>query len=213
MWIRARLGMPQRYRFQGGSINGSLAFELDGTEWIYEQNFQSETAMDAAFSNNSNYTIALSGGSLGTLTQNLTMGAKAYPDLHYFIGNGFVALASFDPSVDFDFEFATPSSEADLTVIEIEETNNDQGDSPFDAIVASSQTTINMSANTLSGGKTYEGYADHVHSSAQSGVGASESRKMFIKRPTVVSMWIRPRLDRLSEDGRLEILVQIIRES
>lgn len=71
----------------GGNINGSLAFDLDGIEWFYNnQDFQTEAAMDAVFPNNSNYTITLSGGSLGTLTQSVSVGAKDYPDLPYWVG-------------------------------------------------------------------------------------------------------------------------------
>ncbi len=151
----------------GGNINGSLSFEQDGTEWNYEQDFQSEAAMDAVFPNNSDYTITLSGGSLGTLTQSVSVGNKAFPDLPYLTGTGWSMLQEFDPSVSFDFEFATPSQEASLTVIEIE--NN--GESSFEAMVDASQTTVNLPPNTLSSGTVYEGYVDHVNQVIQSGAG------------------------------------------
>ncbi len=149
----------------GGNINGSLAFELDGTEWIYEQDFQTEAAMDAVFPNNSNYTITVSGGSLGTLTQSVSVGAKAYPNLPYLVGSGYSELQAFNPINSFDFNFAAPSAEADLTIIEIEA----NGESPFEAFVDASQTTVNMPANTLSSGTVYEGYVDHVNQVIQSG--------------------------------------------
>jgi len=151
----------------GGNINSSLAFELDGTEWFYNQNFQTEAAMDAVFPNNSNYTITLSGGSLGTLTQSVSVGAKAYPDLPYLVGSGNSELQAFNPINSFDFNFATPSTEADLTIIEIEANE----ESPFDITVPASQTTINLPANTLSSGVVYEGYFDHVNQVIQSGGG------------------------------------------
>jgi len=149
----------------GGNINGSLAFELDGTEWFYNQDFQNEAAMDAVFPNNSNYTITLSGGSLGTLTQSVSVGAKAYPDLPYLVGSGYSELQAFNPINSFDFNFAAPSTEADLTIVEIEA----NGESPFEAFVDASQTTINLPENTLSSGVVYEGYFDHVNQVIQSG--------------------------------------------
>jgi|TARA_B110000495_G_scaffold202625_1_gene223271 hypothetical protein len=161
------VGAANAVSISGESINGSLAFELDGTEWIYDEEFQTEGAMDAKFPNNTSYTITLSGGTLGTLTQTVNVGVKAFPDVPYFTGSVYSDLQDFDPTVGFDFVFATPSGNADLTIIEIEA--ND--DSPFEADVAASQTTISMPANALAEGQLYVGYADHVNVVPVSGAG------------------------------------------
>lgn len=161
------VGAANAVSISGESINGSLAFELDGTEWIYDEEFQTEGAMDAKFPNNTSYTINLSGGTLGTLTQTVNVGVKAFPDVPYFTGSVYSDLQDFDPTVGFDFVFATPSGNADLTIIEIEV--ND--DSPFEADVAASQTTISMPANALAEGQLYVGYADHVNVVPVSGAG------------------------------------------
>lgn len=58
-------------------------------EWIYEQVFETEAAMDAVFPDNSNDTITLSGGSLGTLTQSVSVGNEAYSNLPYLTGDGY----------------------------------------------------------------------------------------------------------------------------
>lgn len=151
----------------GGGIVGSLPFSLDGSEWVLEKDYQSEAAMDAAFPNNTNYTITLSGGSLGTLEQTVSVGAKDYPSIPYLTGTGVSTLKRFDPTGSFDFEFATPSGTPDLTIVELE----DGSSSPFDLEVVGSQTTLAMPADTLEMGKVYEGYADHVNLSPVSGAG------------------------------------------
>lgn len=151
----------------GGGIEGSLAFTFDENEWIFEQEFASEAAMDALFPNNASYTILLSGGTLGTVTQTVSLGPKAYPDLLYLTGTGFSALKNFDPTTSFDFDFATSINTGDLISIEIEGAD----DSPFEALVPASQTTINLPANTLAAGKTYQAYGDHLNRVIQSGAG------------------------------------------
>jgi len=151
----------------GGGIQGSLAFTLEGEEWCLEKDYNSEAEMDAEFPNDTQYTITLSGGTLGTLTQTFTVGAKAYSSLPYLVGDGYSTLQNFDPSSEFTFQFASPSGAPNFTAVEIEA----DGDSPFDAFVDGSQTSLAMNAGTLSEGQLYEGYLDHINGGFVSGTG------------------------------------------
>ena len=42
----------------GGGIAGTLDLEWDDGEWLYEENFESEAAMDALFPSGQNYTLS-----------------------------------------------------------------------------------------------------------------------------------------------------------
>ncbi len=152
----------------GGGLSGDVALVLDGTEWIYEKEYDSEAAMDADFPNETTYTLTLSGGTLGTLTQSVTLGAKDYPDQPYLVGSGFSDLEEFDPAQAFDFVFGAPGNAANKTLVEVEE---DGDDSPFDSFVDASQQTITMPADSLQAGAIYEVFVDHLNRSVQSGTG------------------------------------------
>lgn len=149
----------------GGGIVGSLPLTKDGSEWWLEQAFQSEVAMDLVFPNDATYTISVSGGTLGGLTQTFSVGARAYPKLPHLTGDGFSSLAFLDPTQPFDFVFADPGNVPDVTVVELE----DQGESVFDAFVSATQLSVGMTAGTLEKGKLYAGSLIHGIETVQSG--------------------------------------------
>lgn len=152
----------------GGGLSGNVALELSGSEWIYEKEYASEAAMDADFPNETTYTLTLSGGTLGTLTQDIVLGAKNYPEQPYLTGSGYSELLAFDPSTPFDFEFGTPGSSATKTNIEVED---DEDNPPFDAFVDAAQQTVTMPANSLIAGQVYHVFVEHLNRTVQSGTG------------------------------------------
>ena len=92
----------------GGGISGSLAFVLDGDEWVMEQDFPSQAAMNAVFPSGTQYTLVLSGGGLGTLTQLASFGPEQYPNTPFLTGTVFTDVQSVDPASPFPLTWSDP---------------------------------------------------------------------------------------------------------
>lgn len=149
----------------GGGIAGILPFTQEGNEWFYEQEFTSEAEMDALFPNDANYTITLSGGSLGTLTQAVLVGPRAYSSLPYLSHDGLSRLLKIDPAQDQFIVIADPGNAVDLTVIEIEGPEGEV----FEERLTGGDLVVQMGGGTLVENQAYEVYFDHLLSSVQSG--------------------------------------------
>ena len=149
----------------GGGIAGSLAFTQEGNEWLYEQEFASEAEMDALFPNDSVYTITLSGGSLGTLTQSVTVGARSFSSLPYLAGSGLSDLKKINPNNDAFLFLADPGNPVDLSVMEIEGESGEV----FQEELTGGNLIFQMGGGTLEEDREYEVYFDHVIVADQSG--------------------------------------------
>ncbi|MGC6566793.1 MAG: hypothetical protein ACON38_14415 [Akkermansiaceae bacterium] len=86
----------------GGGIPGTLDLEWDDGEWLYGKDFESQAAMDSLFPSGQSYTITLSGGSLGTVSQTVALGPADYPAVPYLTGTNTgmtIPAGSLDPSI------------------------------------------------------------------------------------------------------------------
>ena len=80
----------------GGGIAGSIPFVLDGDEWVMEKDYATQGAMNAEFPSSTQYTIQASGGTLGTLTQQLGFGPEQYPNTPYLTGTVWTDVQNYD---------------------------------------------------------------------------------------------------------------------
>lgn len=95
----------------GGGISGSLSFdEEDPGEWTFDKDFVSEALMTAEFPDNAIYTITLSGGALGTLTQEINLGSGPYPAAPYLTGTVFSDAKFIDPTQPFTMQWVGSSN-------------------------------------------------------------------------------------------------------
>ncbi len=147
----------------GGGIAGSLAYTQDGTEWFLENSYASEAAMNAEFPSNTTYTITLSGGTLGTLTQDLTLGSNDYPDFPILTGTSFTEIQSLDPTADLTVNIAAPGGFGNLTIFEV-------GDDFFVDLPGGATSAV-IPVNTIAAGTTHETYAEHANAQTVSGNG------------------------------------------
>lgn len=166
-----KVGDATSVTISGGGISGSLAYEQDGLEWSFHKGYDAEGSVDAEFPSSSIYTITLSGGALGTLTQTVNLGAKAYPTHPVLTGTTLSDLQSIDSSSAYQMTFNAPGASANRTEIEIEFINSDE-DSPFFSNFDSSLgTSSTIPANALPEGTTFEAYIDHFKTETVSGAG------------------------------------------
>ncbi len=138
----------------GGGISGSLPLEWDDGEWLLEKEYVSKGALDAEFPSNNTYTLTLTGGALGTVTQTFTLGAEAYPNVPYFTGTVHSDLATIDAASPFDL---TWGASGNCTEIILEISRDDPWLEFVDADLANTATNYTISANTLPTEDTVEG--------------------------------------------------------
>lgn len=92
----------------GGGIVGSLSLEQNGVSWELDKDYASEALLDSEIPSETVYTLTVSGGDLGTLTQQVAMGPKAYPNPPYLTGTDFTKLGTLDPTTEFTLHWGDP---------------------------------------------------------------------------------------------------------
>lgn len=138
----------------GGGISGSLALEWDDGEWIFEKVYLDKTAIDAEFPSNNTYTITLTGGALGPVTQTVTLGSEAYPNTPYFTGSVHSDLDTIDSANNFDLTWGARGTATGVYI----EINDDLTDQELvDDDLASTAANYTISAGTLSADNTFTG--------------------------------------------------------
>ncbi|MEP4077762.1 hypothetical protein [Haloferula sp.] len=153
----------------GSAVSHPLEFE-DG-EWIFEKNYASEAAMNLEFPSSSNYTITLSGGTLGTKIQTFTLGAANYPDTPYLTGHDFTRCQSIEATADFTISWNNAGTFGNSASLEIEDPVNEQtiAEPEFDDPVL--PTSFIIAANTLEAGYWYDGYLSLANLDETNGIG------------------------------------------
>lgn len=68
--------------------------------------------MDSLFPSGQSYTITLSGGSLGTVSQTVALGPADYPAVPYLTGTNLSAAQNILPGSGFTFHWSTPGPNA-----------------------------------------------------------------------------------------------------
>ncbi|MEN9019136.1 MAG: hypothetical protein ABF370_01340, partial [Verrucomicrobiales bacterium] len=111
LWGRVQARNPNdatSVTIRGGGISRSRSFDLEDTGWTVEQDYASEALLDAEFPSNTTYTLTLRGGELGTVTQEITIGSSAYPNIPFLTGSHFTDAQSIDSTSDLTLEWTNP---------------------------------------------------------------------------------------------------------
>ena len=169
VWVSAEPGDATSVTISGGGLGGVLPLEFNGeSEWNLTEFFASEAEMNAAVPNNTTFTITMSGGSLGTLVQTITMGSEAYPSVPYFTGSDFSRLLTVDSTAPFDLHWGARGN-ANNIYLELSEmgSGNFVADAEFDGTTSS----MTIPANTMAPGHAYEAYIEFNNRTAVSGAG------------------------------------------
>ncbi len=159
----------------GGGISGNRAFEQNGNLWEFEVEHTSEAALDAEFPSGATYTITLSGGTLGTLIQQFTLGAKAYPNTPYLTGSTFTVIKSINAYNNFTATFSNPGSLTATngsTTFEIFAEPDEN--SVFREQSAGAATSALIPVGTLDTDTTFFGFLEYSNAQMASGTGGFE---------------------------------------
>ncbi|MGJ8653683.1 MAG: hypothetical protein ACSHX8_10455 [Opitutaceae bacterium] len=138
----------------GGNIVGSLPLTWEDGEWLLEKEYISKAALDAEFPSDATYTLTLSGGTLGSLTQTATLPVEIYPNTPYLTGTVFSELSSVDAASDFELTWGASGTSSALYV---EVTQEDPWIDFVDQELANSAVSYTIPANTLTSTGTFEG--------------------------------------------------------
>ena len=157
----------------GGSISGSIALEFNAVdnEWRLEQEFNSEAELDAFLGSGQTYTLSLSGGTLGNLTQTFTFPSPNYPSVPALTDRDWSKVQSLDTAANFELNWTTPAAGTSLVFLDIE---NDAGgvNYEYDSSIPSSQI---IPANSLTPGHFYEGELGALNSTFEPNTGGFAS--------------------------------------
>lgn len=153
----------------GTGISDNLTYE-DG-EWLLDKVYASEAAMNAEFPSNSSYTITLSGGTLGTLSQSFTLGPANYPAIPYLAGPDLTRAHSIDATNDFILHWNSPGPDANAIWLEISDTITDAEAADYWIDSDPLPTSQVINGGTLNPGYTYEGDLGLVNSVENDGAG------------------------------------------
>ncbi|NNM31340.1 MAG: hypothetical protein HKO57_17645 [Akkermansiaceae bacterium] len=161
----------------GGNLPADVALvEEDPGHWEFESIYPSEAALDAEFPSNSNYTLTISGGELGTITQELPFGAKAYPNVPFLTGTNLSEAGEINPVEPFPVTWNDPgplTAANGITAIEIFEDlgGGDEGDQFYRDRCDGVWTTTTVPALTLPAGRNFLGFIEATNADPVFGDG------------------------------------------
>lgn len=156
---------------EGGNISSPIAYEWDEDEWVLDVSYTNKAAMDAVFPSSSNFSIILSGGSLGTITQQVYFSADAYPNVPYLTGadySGCLALEALEP---FELNWVNAGTTTTVSLQINTGSELDEGDTLFE-IYSNDFTSVEMPWNLFAANSNYNGYIDFANANLQSGANA-----------------------------------------
>lgn len=197
VWVSATDGDAASVTISGGGLGGTLPLDdTGGGYWQLTEFFASEAEMNAAFPSSTTYTITLSGGTLGTLVQTVTLGSAAYPDTPYFTGSDSSRLLSVDSTAPFDLHWGSRGN-ANNIFLELSEFGS--GNFVADAEFPGGTGSMTIPADTMAPGHGYEAYIEYNNRTAVSGAGgfgatgyASHSRFLQFNAFAVLSPHVAP---------------------
>lgn len=168
-WVGTRNpGDARSVSISGGGISGSAAFsEEDPGDWTYDRNYPSSASLNSEFPDNQTYTIILSGGALGTLSQSLDIGSQAFPIAPYLTGTNFTDIQSVDPTAGTNLQWN--GSGAYSMQLFVSSLRDEEGDELFDSgILSGGETSQLLAPGTLPAGSTSYGYLEFAVQPASS---------------------------------------------
>ena len=159
----------------GGGIEGSYDLTQIGREWTFEKDFHSEEAINAEFPEGGQFTIDVSGGFLGEVSQSFVLMADEYPNTPYLAGTKFTSAQSFDSFTDFGLTWSSPGAlteNSGQTIMEIFRFYDDE--SIFRQATIGGATQGTVPAGTVLPGHTFYGYLEFTHARIMDGTGGFE---------------------------------------
>ncbi|MGV6814778.1 MAG: hypothetical protein ACWA5W_07215, partial [Phycisphaerales bacterium] len=165
---------------QGEVLGGTMPATLNEStitpgEWDTDDPsmyFNSKSELDAAFASNTDYTMQISGGSLGTLMQGFNIGPDAYPTPGYLLSPSLSTLRDRD-NIDSDITltWSTPDPGVDYVALSIDRLDQNGGfvGTSFEIIYPASVTEVVIPAGTLNRNVDYELYLTFLNGTVRSG--------------------------------------------
>lgn len=137
------------------TLNGAPFVEIDFGAWDFENQFASQSELDAAFPSGSAYTIDISGGTLGSLSETVMLPMpEVYPAAPAITPASFDSIQDADPNVDLLIEWVAPDVNTNFIALSIYDTFAD--DYLVDDDIDVSQTSFTLLADDLQPDRTYE---------------------------------------------------------
>ena len=159
---------------EGGNISGSIAYVLEGSEWELGADYPSQAALDAVFPSDANYSIILSGGTLGSVTQNFHLAADAYPNTPYLTGADYsdsLALEALEP---FEINWNNAGTTTTVSLQVNTGAELDEGDTIFE-IYSNNFTAVELPWNLFEANSNYNGFIDFANATNFDGFGGFET--------------------------------------
>jgi hypothetical protein len=156
----------------GGNISGSIAYVLEGSEWELGADYTSKAALDAVFPSDASYSIILSGGTLGSLTQQVVFSEDAYPNTPYLTGADYSDCLALEALEPFELNWNDSGIPGGAIGIQVNTGDElDEGDTIFEFIQWNGITSTNLPWNLFVANSNYNGYIDFANANLQSGTG------------------------------------------
>lgn len=161
----------------GGGLSNPVQFtQEDPGEWTYDKDYATEALLEGEFPDNQIYTITVSGGELGTLTQEIDIGGNSYPNVPFLTGTAFSDLQPFDPTNDFAVEWNPPTNNTSVS-LGVSSLPNEDGTEFFFTLLSGSSVGTTLPSQTLPAGFQAYGYLEFsnflISASGAGGFGAS----------------------------------------
>ena len=136
------------------TINGAPFVEVDPGIWDFTNEFATKAELDAAFPSSTVFTINISGGTLGSLSETVTLPMpEAYPAPASLTPASFASIQEADPESDLLIEWFAPDASTTFVALAIYDTSTEDTivDTEFDL----AQTSYLIPASDLDPDRTY----------------------------------------------------------
>lgn len=154
----------------GGNIPGSIAYELEGSEWELGVDYSSKAALDAVFPSDAGYSIILSGGTLGSVTQQFSFAADSYPNVPYLTGADYSDCLALEALEPFEVNWNNAGSSTAVSLQIFTGAVLDEGDVVFE-IYSNNYSSVALPWNLFAANSNYNGFIDFANADLQSGAG------------------------------------------
>ncbi|YCM42059.1 hypothetical protein V2O64_12175 [Verrucomicrobiaceae bacterium 227] len=155
----------------GGTGPSGISFEYLDDEWIIERSFESKAAMDAVFPSDTDYQLSLTGGTLGTLTQEAHLGTASYPEIPYLTGTDHSASQNINPDAGFTFHWNSPGASATSVSFEVEDPVSGDEVIEYELEESPIPTSRTMAPELFDAGHVYLAYLSFLNTVEASGEG------------------------------------------
>ncbi|NCF85161.1 MAG: hypothetical protein GWQ05_04175 [Verrucomicrobiaceae bacterium] len=132
-------------------LAGNTPLEQNDGEWCLFKIYETESEANTEFPNNTSYTITLSGGTLGTLVQQVTLGPPNYPSVPYLTNEDASRARSINTAAPFMLQWGPTSAPTNFVSAEI-------NDKISDIDVWDQETTIGSTSGTIPAGTLTPGH-------------------------------------------------------